>query len=201
MKRLRLSILCAVAVVALGVTTYLVAAKKKVIADVQPDHNHAAVSKPESGPLSNATVSFGAWISSPPHDRFPNVSNTRLFNHHVLIPDVAKIKAGGTVNFIIAGFHQVIVYDDGTQPTDINTNLTIPLTFPLAPPSPLLINDPNRRIYRGLDPSTLALDRLGTTTADRVEVVHFAEPGTYLVICGVLPHFQANMYGFVKVVP
>jgi uncharacterized cupredoxin-like copper-binding protein len=37
--------------------------------------------------------------------------------------------------------------------------------------------------------------------ADRVEVVHFAEPGTYLVICGVLPHFQAGMYGFVRVLP
>lgn len=197
MKRLRLPILCAVAIVALGVTTYLVAAKKKVVADAQPDHNHAAVAKPESGPLSTATVSFGAWVSSPPHDRFPNVSNTRVFNHHVLIPDEVKIKAGGTVNFIIAGLHQVIVYDDGTQPSDINTGLTIPLTNPLPMNSPLLINDPNGRIYRGIDPSTLPQ----TQWADRVEVVHFAEPGTYLVICGLLPHFQANMYGFVKVVP
>jgi uncharacterized cupredoxin-like copper-binding protein len=56
-----------------------------------------------------------------------------------------------------------------------------------------LIADPNRRVYRGLDPSL--------QPADRVEVVHFAEPGTYLVICGVLPHFQAGMYGFVRVLP
>jgi multidrug efflux pump len=35
----------------------------------------------------------------------------------------------------------------------------------------------------------------------RRSMVHFAEPGTYLVICGVLPHFQAGMYGFVRVLP
>jgi hypothetical protein len=37
---------------------------------------------------------------------------------------------------------------------------------------------------------------------DRVEVVHFPDPGTFLVICGVLPHFVTDqMYGFVKVNP
>lgn len=194
MKRLRLYILCAAALVALGVTTYLVAANDKLTSDDQAGHKaHVAASKPESGPLSNATVSFGAWTSSPPHDRFPNISNTRTSNVHALIPEVAKIKTGGAVNFIIAGFHQVIVYDDGTQPTDIDTNDTIPLTNPLPPPSPLLISDSDGRIYRGPDPST--------QPADRVEVVHFAEPGIYLVICGVLPHFNAGMYGYVQVVP
>ena len=140
------------------------------------------------GPLSNATVSFGSWMTSPPLDRFPNLSPITA-NHHELIPQVAKIKAGGTVNFIISGFHNVLVYDDGTQPTDINTSVTV-LPTNGGPP---LINDPDDRIYRGLDPSLLP--------QDRVEVVHFANPGTYLVMCGVLPHFQEGMFGFVKVVP
>lgn len=192
MSRLRLSILCAAAVAALGVTTYLVAANNQT-ADAQHDHKaHGGAAKANSGPLTNATVSFGAWKTSPPVDRFPNQSDTRNDNVHVIIPDVAKIKAGGTVNFIIAGFHQVIVYDDGTQPSDINTGITVfPTNFPVNPPQ--LIADPNRRIYRGPDPSLLP--------ADRVEVVHFAEPGTYLVICGVLPHFTAGMYGYVRVLP
>jgi plastocyanin len=186
MKRLRLSILCAAAVLAVGVTTYLVAANS------QHDHKgHGATKKADSGPLANATVSFGAWKTSPPVDRFPNRSDTRNDNVHVIIPEVAKIKAGGTVNFIIAGFHQVIVYDDGTRPEDIDTSITVlPTTTPPSPPPPL-IADPNRRVYRGPDPSLLP--------ADRVEVVHFAEPGTYLVICGVLPHFQAGMFGYVRV--
>lgn len=56
-----------------------------------------------------------------------------------------------------------------------------------------IINDPARRIYRGVDPSLRA--------RDRVEVVSFSKPGTYLVICGVLPHFQEGMYGYVRVLP
>jgi hypothetical protein len=32
-----------------------------------------------------------------------------------------------------------------------------------------------------------------------VEVVNFAEHGTCLMICDVLPHFTAGMYGYVRV--
>ena len=188
MKRFRISVLCAAAVAALGQTTSLVAANGRQ----DHDHkSHSKVAKADDGPLANATVSFGAWKTSPPVDRYPNVSNTMRDNVHVMIPEVAKIKAGGTVNFIIAGFHQVVVYGDGTRPEDINTGITVPTTNP--PPQVPLIADPNRRVYRGPDPSLLP--------ADRVEVVHFAEPGTYLVICGVLPHFNAGMYGYVRVLP
>jgi plastocyanin len=184
LKRLHWSILCVVAILAFGLTTYLVRAGES-----HSGHAHAATAAAPAaeGPLSNATVSFGGWMASPPLDRFPNES-PRTANHHELIPQVAKIKAGGTVNFIIGGFHHVLVYDDGTKPEDINTSITIPPTNQPAPP---LIADPNRRIYRGLDPST--------QLQDRVEVVHFPNPGTYLVICGVLPHFQEGMYGFVRV--
>ncbi len=56
-----------------------------------------------------------------------------------------------------------------------------------------IINDPTRRVYRGPDPSLLPLDR--------VETVHFAKPGRYLVICGFLFHFQDGMYGYVRVLP
>jgi plastocyanin len=187
MKRLHWLGLCVMAILALGLTTYFVSAD-----DSHSGHAKAARALAAEEPLSNATVSFGAWTTSPPLDRFPNISNTRTSNHHVIAPEVAKIKAGGTVNFIIAGFHQVIVYDDGTQPGDINTSITVLPTNP-PPNPPALIADPNRRVYRGLDPSL--------QPADRVEVVYFANPGTYLVICGVLPHFQAGMIGFVKVLP
>ena len=149
-------------------------------------HDHT----PVEGPLANASVSFGNWRTDQPLDRFPNV-NDRTRNGHQLIPHTATIKQQGTVNFIIAGFHHVLVYAPGTQPTDINTTLTTPVT---TPPGPPLINDPANRVYRGLDPSLFP--------QDRVEVVLFSTPGTYLVICGVLPHFvDDSMYGFVKVVP
>jgi|SRR5687767_5983516 len=138
-------------------------------------------------PLANATVSFGAWMT--PVDRFPNLS-PRSANHHALMPNEVTIHCGGAVNFIVAGFHLVLVYDDGTQPGDINKSLLISPTNQAVPP---LIADPNRRIYRGLDPSTVP--------QDRVEVVTFEHPGTYLVACGVLPHFNEGMYGYVRVVP
>lgn len=144
-------------------------------------------------PLGNATVSFGQWMSSPPLDRFPNFGGSPTTNVHALTPNVVTIKAGGSVNFIVSGLHNIAIYDDGVQPTDINTAMTTPSTNP-APPIVPIINDANRRIYRGVDPTV-------QPSRDRIEVVNFSEPGVYLVICGVLPHFMQGMYGYVRVVP
>jgi hypothetical protein len=156
--------------------------------------SHAHHGDQVNGPLASATVSFGQWMSA---NRFPNL-NPRTLNQHLLIPYKPTIVQGGSVNFIIAGFHNVAIYQPGTQTTDIDTTLTRPVTNPPpappgAPPFPPLIDDPNGRVYWGLDPSTQA-------TQDRVEVVTFAEPGTYLVICAFSPHFlNDNMHGFVRV--
>ncbi|MCI0664184.1 MAG: hypothetical protein L0220_24260 [Acidobacteria bacterium] len=200
MKRLRLAALCALALIAVVWAAYLVRANvynpdKTTNNAAQENAHHSSKANTGNastnfGILANATVSFGSWMTTPALDRFPPNPNPRTANHHELIPQLALIKAGGTVNFIIAGFHNVLVYDDGTKPEDINTNLTVP---PTNQPMPLLIADSNRRIYRGLDPSTIP-------SQDRVEVVLFDKPGTYLVICGVLPHFEEGMYGFVKVI-
>lgn len=141
-------------------------------------------------PRSTATVTFGAWMSSPALDRFPNNSNTRLNNDHLITPNTVTIKAGGTVNFIVSGLHNIIVYDDGTSPDDIDLTQLVDTTgVPTVP----IIDDPTNRIYRGLDPTLVAIDR--------VEAVRFDEPGTYLVICGLLPHFQGGMWGLVEVLP
>jgi hypothetical protein len=45
------------------------------------------------------------------------------------------------------------------------------------------------RVFRGI---------VNPAAQDRVEVVHFPEAGTYLVICGILPHLQDDMFGWVK---
>ena len=47
-----------------------------------------------------------------------------------LIPQITTIKEGGSVNFIISGGHVVAVYDDGTQPEDIDSALEPPCAFP-----------------------------------------------------------------------
>jgi plastocyanin len=154
---------------------------------------------------STATVSFGQWQTGPLElNRFPNLS-PRERNNHQLIPNEVTIKAGGAVNFLIGGFHQPIVYDDGTQPEEINVNTPTPPT-PTRGPNPFpplaLIDDPTNRIYRGLDPSLQPLDLGGERGQDRVEVVLFSKPGTYLVICGIRGHFvNDGMFGFVTVLP
>jgi plastocyanin len=149
------------------------------------EHEH----DPVTGPLASATVSFGQWQTTPPFDRFENALD-RFRNQHQLIPAEVTIRAGGSVNFIISGLHLVLIYGDGTQPADVNVNLTMNV-----PPGPPLINDPANRIYRGLHPGTLG------PVQDRVEVVHFHDPGIYLVMCGVLPHFAEGMFGYVQVLP
>jgi plastocyanin len=154
---------------------------------------------------STATVSFGQWQTGPPElNRFPNLSPGDR-NHHEVIPNEVTIKAGGAVNFLIGGLHQVIVYDDGTQPGNINVDTPTPPTTTRGPtpfPPALLIDDATNRIYRGPDPSLQPLDLGGASGRDRVEVVWFQKPGTYLVICGIRGHFVIDgMYGFVTVLP
>lgn len=154
-------------------------------------HAHGVV----DGPLASATVSFGQWSATGaiPLDRTVTPGAPGAPNGHALIPHTATIKAGGSVNFVIAGFHQIIVYAPGTTPGDINLTIA-PIPIPGAPPPVFLINDPLNRIYRGLSP-------VGEPQ-DRVEVVHFGAPGLYLVICGVSVHFlRDNMYGWVRVLP
>lgn len=180
------------------------AASGRAGAATKEGEQHAHLAAALSGPQATATVSFGSWRSGT--DRFPNLgqSPTLEINVHALIPNEVQIKAGGTVNFIVSGFHQVIVYGDGTRPEDIDTGDTVPATVQPGPP---LISDANNRVFRGIDPSVLpalqgpAQGPRQPVLQDRVEAVQFAEPGRYLVICGVLPHFLGGMHGYVKVNP
>ena len=161
-----------------------------------------------SGPLNSVTVSFGAFMSQPktcpsppcpPIDRFVTGGNTTPYNHHGLVPEVTKISVGGTVNFVISGFHVISIYDDGTLPESIDTSILVPPSVPGGPPRAIpIIDDAQNRIYRGLDPALLPA---GGPRSDRVEVVKFDTPGLYLVICAVVSHFNDGMYGYVRVLP
>jgi hypothetical protein len=161
-------------------------------------HDH----RPTKGALATATVSFGQWRTDVPLDRYlPPPPGPPPGNGHKVIPHEVTVKVGGTVNFIIAGLHQVIVYAPGKGPTEVN--LTAPRPTRGVPPGVPLINDPVERLYAGPDPSTLHGGPPTPTTPllDRVEAVQFFRKGRHLVICGVLPHFvNDDMYGWVKVV-
>ena len=164
----------------------------------QDEHDH----RPVKGALATATVSFGTWRTDARLDRYPpQPPGPPAGNGHQLIPHQVTIKVGGTVNFIIAGFHQVIVYAPGKGPHEVNVTMQRPTRG--VPPGVPLINDTVDRLYAGLDPSTVHGGPPTPTIPllDRVEVVEFFQKGRHLVICGVLPHFvNDNMYGWVKVV-
>lgn len=166
-------------------------------------HNHDH--RPVKGRLATATVSFGQWRTDVPLDRYPYpqppVPPPPPGNGHKLIPHEVTIKVGGTVNYIIAGLHQIIVYAPGKSPEEVNTTLIRPTQG--VPAGVPLINDPVDRLYAGLDPSTIhgGPPQSRTPLLDRVEVVQFSRKGRHLVICGVLGHFVNDaMYGWVKVV-
>jgi hypothetical protein len=113
-------------------------------------------------------------------------------------PRQANLALSGTVTFQMGTFHQVAIYAPGTEPGDIDVGSTIDLTAP--PPAPpgtviipdFLIDDPTNR---------LALGPFSFAPMDWDSPVGtFDAPGTYLVICSVVPHFtQAKMYAWVTV--
>jgi hypothetical protein len=144
------------------------------------------------GRLANATVSFGQWVTDPPLDRLLGNPPMGAGNNHVLLPNVVTIRKGGAVNFIISGLHNLQIYDD--------PNHVVNTASPLPGAGGGIINDDITRVYRGVDPNTTPA--LSLVSRDRVEVVHFAKPGIYLVICGVVNHFvDDDMFGFVRVLP
>jgi hypothetical protein len=144
-----------------------------------------------SGPLANATITFGAWQTDPPLDRFPNASPPAR-NQHDVLPFQSFVKKGGAINFIVGGGHQIAIYGNNTKPSDIDVNNTVLSTG--VPNTLALIADPTNRVYRGPDPTLLG--------RDRTETVHFPNAGSYLVICAVRPHFvDDGMYGVIRVLP
>lgn len=155
------------------------------------EHGHEAQAGLD-GPLANAVVNFGQWKTSPPLARYPNLPLPPEANNHHILPSTVRIKEGGSVTFIISGLHQILVYGPDVEPGDIAPAPIVPTTG--VPAGLPLVNNPTNRIYQGPDPSVFG-------TLDRVESVHFPNRGRYLVICGVLFHFEEGMYSYVNVLP
>jgi hypothetical protein len=155
----------------------------------------------------NITVAFGRGL---------NTNQAGNLVNHVMLPNDIEVNQDGVVHFMVAGFHQPVVYKPGTVPENI-----------AVPAMGTFINDPNNRFYQGINPAGGPLATAPTPTAtppadnrsnaaNRVESVSFpaaegvnrmtgavlsekAEPGTYLVICNVRGHFLDGMYAFIRV--
>jgi hypothetical protein len=138
------------------------------------------------GPLANATVSFGQWdpndpdLQNPPNafplDRLLQDPSMGRGNNHKLILQIATIKQGGAINFIISGGHVISIYDDGTQPDDITDTNSIEPAANCPTTAGGVLTFSTGRIYRG---PCFAPATNNTTTdlrRDGVEVVQFQSP-------------------------
>ena len=141
----------------------------------------AAVHAEDDNKLS-IPVAFGRGLNTPA---------TQPINH-VMIPDTVRLKQNGVVHFLVAGFHEIVIYNPGKTDDDV-----------AVPPAGTFINDANNRFYSGIVPAGGPLGTPGTTdpsnARNRVESVAFLEPGTYLVICNIRTHFNNGMFGYVEV--
>jgi plastocyanin len=138
----------------------------------------------------SVTVSFGAGLNT--------AQPGNPANHHVL-PTTIEIKAGGVVNFAVAGFHQIVVYQPGIKADDI-----VPPVF--VPPTTNLFMNYNlgTAYYVGINPDNAnpvtPVTPAGVFNgANRLESVSFSQPGVYLVLCNVTPHFNDGMYAYIRV--
>ena len=153
---------------------------------------------------SQATASFGRGL---------NTAQPGNPVNHAVLPKEIKIKAGGVVDFAVAGFHDIIIFKPGFTLADLIQagGGQYPSTPPLfvipanpATPLPVAISFLADSIYyRGINPAggPLATAVAGNPAngSNRTEPVAFLERGTYLVICNVRPHLLDGMYAYVKV--
>jgi plastocyanin len=112
-----------------------------------------------------------------------------------IIPNTVVIRAGGTVTFDVVAPHVVAIYAPGTAPEDIRLIPGVTLVDHVGPPGPpfipnFYIDEPNGRLF--LDPAPA----FGPPHSVQYT---FDEPGRYLVICAVTPHFALKMYAWVDV--
>jgi len=167
---------------------------------------HAHDNRPLTDKRAHVVVAFGQWDADParPLDRWPINAEveTRTRNIHDVLPFEAEVDAGGAVSFIISGLHQILIYGPGRELADVQA-AAVGLNTPPMPPFPPLVDYPTDLVYRGQDPRVLQYVPLPPATpnlvVDRVEAVNFKEPGRYLVVCGVRPHFDTSMHGYVNV--
>ena len=174
---------------ALLVGTALVA----LAAVADDDHNRA-----------QATASFGRGL---------NTAQPGNAVNHAVLPREIKIKAGGVVDFAVAGFHDIVIFKPGFT-LDLLINAgggQYPLSAPLfvippdpATPLPVALSFIADSIYyRGINPAggPLTTPVVGNPAngSNRTEPVAFLERGIYLVICNVRPHLLDGMFAYVKV--
>jgi plastocyanin len=169
-------------------------------------------------------LALSAPLANAGNDRSPQTSVTASFGrglntaqpgnaiNHAILPKQIHVKAGGVVDFGVAGFHDIVVFKPGVRLDDLLDGTG---QFPSFPPVFVLPPDPatplpaataflaDQIYYRGINPAggplTTAPVVNPSNAENRSEPVAFLEAGTYLVICNIRPHLLDGMFAYVKV--
>ena len=114
----------------LGIGSAILAGRRLAEAAQNEHEGH----RPLTGPLASCgqlRSPAGGGASKPRWtERSP--ARLRLERPRPSTVERPRIKEGGSVNFVLAGFHQVLVYAPPTKPDDIDTSALLPI--PGAPP-------------------------------------------------------------------
>jgi plastocyanin len=160
-----------------------------------------AIANDDGNTKSTVSAAFGRGL---------NVPASNPVNQVVLPKDI-KVKAGGVVDFGVAGFHDIIIFKPGVTLQDLadaggGQYPSFAPVFVLQPDATLPVNVPaleDKIYYRGLNPAggppQTAVTTNPSNSSNRSEPVAFLEKGKYLVICNVRPHLLNGMYAYVTV--
>ena len=167
------------------------------------------------------TVTFGGGLNT--------AQPGNSLNHHIL-PRVITVRTRlarpnrpavpGVVNFIVGGFHQIFVYNPHITLQEVK-DFVATLTFPgpnlfinyKVTTADLFYAGVNPELFNAMTGAFLEAANLNSAgigippfsparggDENRVEQVGFTQPGLYLVICNITPHFRDRMYAWVRVV-
>ncbi len=159
--------------------------------DLGADGPALAASAARGVTAANAVMEFGRpdlGSAFPPPDGHDASTHAK----DRMNPRTVVIAVGGTVTFRVAPFHNPAIYDQGTQPEDIEVSPRTLRPLSLGPVfiPDFVIDDATNRLWQGS--YSLAPQELTSPP--------FTAPGRYLVICTTVPHFVDNgMYGWVIV--
>jgi hypothetical protein len=155
------------------------------------------------------TVAFGAGLNTaagaPPHPLNDHVV-PRVITVRTRLATSNRPAVPGVVNFVVSGLHQIFVYFPEITLQQIQACAA---TKPFVPPATNLFLNCNVNstdlFYQGINPGGAnpggpAVLATQSNLQNRVEPVGFTEPGLYLVICNVNPHFTGGMFAWVRVV-
>jgi hypothetical protein len=146
------------------------------------------------------TVAFGAGLNTaqpgntPNHHIIPQELKVRITKAEKLNGDVVVVPA--TVNFVVSGFHEVWVYQNGVTLEEVAAHVPAAGTF---------VNYDINVFAKGVFPGTPSTFADATvfprsSAQNRTDSFGFSTPGKYLVICNVRGHFLDGMYAWIKVV-